>query len=212
MLLLNVPLSQEGKNLPKPTITITLSYASTGPNTFCTVTSDYAVRSTITINYTISWSGKHGFNTYQGSTTISKGSTDGGEIDMTVAAPGPSWSTTDIRSIFGSPSPSSDEWCNYVVTSVPLEQEGSTIILRINLNSSKGGYFYIELSGATNDTITGGLMVGGGGFTTVELNEGRTHLSAYWRETPLGDNMVATISPSIINAVAGGSYTANYSA
>ena len=29
-------------------------------------------------------------------------------------------------------------------------------------------------------------MVGGGGFTTVELNEGRTHLSAYWRETPLG--------------------------
>lgn len=55
-------------------------------------------------------------------------------------------------------------------------------------------------------------MVGGGGFTTVELNEGRTHLSAYWRETPLGDNMVATISPSIINAVAGGSYTANYSA
>ena len=44
-------------------------------------------------------------------------------------------------------------------------------------------------------------MVGGGGFTTVELNEGRTHLSAYWRETPLGDNMVATISPSMINAV-----------
>ena len=83
----NVPLSQEGKNLPKPTITITLSYASTGPNTFCKVTSDYAVRSTITINYTISWSGKHGFNTYQGSTTISKGSTDGGEIGMTVAAP-----------------------------------------------------------------------------------------------------------------------------
>ena len=95
---------------------------------------------------------------------------------------------------------------------VPLSQEGSTIILRINLNSSKGGYFYIELSGATNDKITGGLMVGGGGFTTVELNEGRTHLSAYWRETPLGDNMVATISPSMINAVAGGSYTANYSA
>ena len=55
-------------------------------------------------------------------------------------------------------------------------------------------------------------MVGGGGFTTVELNEGRTFLSAYWRETPLGDNMVATISPSMINAVAGGSYTANYSA
>ena len=94
---------------------------------------------------------------------------------------------------------------------VPLSQEGSTIILRINLNSSKGGYFYIE-PGATNDKITGGLMVGGGGFTTVELNEGRTHLSAYWRETPLGDNMVATISPSMINAVAGGSYTANYSA
>ena len=117
---INVPLSQEGKNLPKPTITITLSYASTGPNTFCKVTSDYAVRSTITINYTISWSGKHGFNTYQGSTTISKGSTDGGEIGMTVAAPGPSWSTTDIRSIFGFPSPSSDEWCNYVVTSVDI--------------------------------------------------------------------------------------------
>ena len=39
---------------------------------------------------------------------------------MTVAAPGPSWSTTDIRSIFGFPSPSSDEWCNYVVTSVDI--------------------------------------------------------------------------------------------
>ena len=96
---------------------------------------------------------------------------------------------------------------------VPLSQEGidNTITLRINFNSSKGGFYYIELSGATNDTITGGLMVGGGGFTTVELNEGRTILSAYRRETPLGGNMVVTIIPAIIDAVAGGSYTANYS-
>ena len=111
MLLLIVPLEQEGKSLI--TNTLTFSYNITGINAICSINAQSPVASTLTITVIVNWSGRNGFNAEDLQETISSGSSSG-SIVMSLAAPGNSWDATDTRTLtVKSISPSSDDTYRY---------------------------------------------------------------------------------------------------